>query len=231
MIRYGRLRHTLVKEWHLAFFNESSGTYGWGEQTAASLALQMGAVPQELVPSVIAKLVKDIMVTNKGHQVSGLSVVRGEGQLQSRRVMLETRSVNVDSTRRASSELCTCMRRSPPSPTGGSSSLCSSQYHVSSAARDVSDEDMSELVGRTDVGLTMASASTYPSFGYMLFSPYEPATTMWELWDTDTGDFRSHRSTQATLSGLDSYASPLSPSTGGSSMNSRNHIMWAGVDS
>jgi hypothetical protein len=49
----------------------------------------------------------------------------------------------------------------------------------------------------------VASASSFPSFGYMLLSPLEPGTTMWELWDSDRK---------------------------GPSMNSRNHAMWNALD-
>lgn len=59
--------------------------------------------------------------------------------------------------------------------------------------------------GRTDVALAMLQQDSYPSFGYMLkggASGYEPATTLWELWDADVQ---------------------------GPSMNSRNHIMFGSV--
>lgn len=35
------------------------------------------------------------------------------------------------------------------------------------------------------MGLLTAAQTSYPSFGYMLLSPAEPATTLWELWDSD----------------------------------------------
>ena len=41
----------------------------------------------------------------------------------------------------------------------------------------------------------------YPSYGYEILSPVEPATTIWELWDSDAE---------------------------GPGMNSRDHIMFGG---
>eukprot|EP01105_Mastigella_eilhardi_P027283 TRINITY_DN833_c0_g1_i4.p2 TRINITY_DN833_c0_g1~~TRINITY_DN833_c0_g1_i4.p2 ORF type:complete len:441 (+),score=85.14 TRINITY_DN833_c0_g1_i4:1432-2754(+) len=59
-------------------------------------------------------------------------------------------------------------------------------------------------LGCTDTALAIATQTTYPSYGYMLGNPAEPATTMWELWDA--------------------------PSEG-PGMNSRNHIMYGSIDS
>ena len=59
--------------------------------------------------------------------------------------------------------------------------------------------------GRSDVALAMLQQDSYPSLGYMLkggAAGYEPATTLWELWDADVQ---------------------------GPSMNSRNHIMFGSV--
>jgi alpha-L-rhamnosidase len=39
--------------------------------------------------------------------------------------------------------------------------------------------------GRSDIALAMALVDTYPSYGYMVTNQYEPATTIWELWDSD----------------------------------------------
>lgn len=57
------------------------------------------------------------------------------------------------------------------------------------------------LNGRSDVGIALNLQTTYPSFGYMIQGEgnAEPATTVWELWDSDKE---------------------------GPSMNSRNHIMF-----
>ena len=56
------------------------------------------------------------------------------------------------------------------------------------------------IEGRSDVALAMTTQTTYPSYGYMLQGKgnQEPATTIWELWDSDKE---------------------------GPGMNSRNHIM------
>lgn len=56
-------------------------------------------------------------------------------------------------------------------------------------------------LGRADVAVTMLQQREYPSFGFMLDNPYEPATTIWELWD-------AHEQ--------------------GPGMNSRNHVMFGG---
>lgn len=61
-------------------------------------------------------------------------------------------------------------------------------------------EALSHL-GRADVGVMMLQQTEYPSFGFMLDNPYEPATTIWELWD-------AHHQ--------------------GPGMNSRNHVMFGG---
>ena len=58
--------------------------------------------------------------------------------------------------------------------------------------------------GRTDVALAMLQQTSYPSIGYMLQNAYEPATTIWELWDSDKE---------------------------GPGMNSRNHIMFGTMGS
>ena len=58
------------------------------------------------------------------------------------------------------------------------------------------------LYDRGDVALDLALQTTYPSWGYMIHSKYEPATTVWELWESDTA---------------------------GPSMNSRNHHMFGSV--
>jgi len=57
-------------------------------------------------------------------------------------------------------------------------------------------------LGRDDIALQIAENVDYPSWGYMAVNPIEPATTLWELWDT--------------------------PSEG-PGMNSRSHIMFGSV--
>ena len=64
-------------------------------------------------------------------------------------------------------------------------------------------EAMSRL-GHADVPVRMNAVTTYPSYGYMITNQYEPATTLWELWNSDTQ---------------------------GPGMNSRNHIMFGSVSS
>ena len=54
-------------------------------------------------------------------------------------------------------------------------------------------------VGRTDLAVSLLEQTTYPSFGYQIYNKYEPATTVWELWDSDTT---------------------------GPNMNSRNHVSF-----
>jgi alpha-L-rhamnosidase len=61
--------------------------------------------------------------------------------------------------------------------------------------------------GRTDIALQMLLEESYPSYGYMIKGGQlgiEPATTIWELWDSDQE---------------------------GPGMNSRNHIMFGTVSS
>ena len=43
--------------------------------------------------------------------------------------------------------------------------------------------------GRGDVAVDMLMQNTFPSYGYMIKGGehgFEPATTLWELWDSDT---------------------------------------------
>jgi hypothetical protein len=60
--------------------------------------------------------------------------------------------------------------------------------------------------GHSEVGIALNQQVTYPSFGYMIQGAGnpEPATTVWELWDSPTE---------------------------GPGMNSRNHIMFGSVSS
>ena len=39
---------------------------------------------------------------------------------------------------------------------------------------------------RGDVALDLALQTSHPSWGYMMNSEFEPATTIWELWESDT---------------------------------------------
>lgn len=56
--------------------------------------------------------------------------------------------------------------------------------------------------GHADLAYALLTQTTYPSIGYEILDPKgEPATTLWELWDSDAE---------------------------GPSMNSRNHIMFGG---
>ena len=42
--------------------------------------------------------------------------------------------------------------------------------------------------GYHDVAMMVATGVTYPSYGYQFNNLYEPATTVWELWDADSQD-------------------------------------------
>jgi len=56
-------------------------------------------------------------------------------------------------------------------------------------------------MGHADLAYALMTQRTYPSYGFEIFHPFEPATTIWELWD--------------------------GPSEG-PGMNSRDHIMFGG---
>ena len=58
--------------------------------------------------------------------------------------------------------------------------------------------------GYHDVAMQAATGVTYPSYGWQFSNPYEPATSVWELWDADRED---------------------------GSMNSRNLIMFTSIGS
>lgn len=61
------------------------------------------------------------------------------------------------------------------------------------------------LYGRMDVAISMLIQTTFPSYGFMIKGGnggYEPASTLWELWNSDTGS---------------------------DTMDSRNHIMFGSV--
>ena len=55
-----------------------------------------------------------------------------------------------------------------------------------------------------DLAVTIATQVDYPSWGYMIHNSDEPATAIWELWNSNTG---------------------------GSGMNSRNHHMFSSISS
>jgi hypothetical protein len=57
--------------------------------------------------------------------------------------------------------------------------------------------------GRFDVALAVVLGTTFPSFGYSIVNNMEPATSIWEIWDAATGR---------------------------DVMDSRNHVMFATVD-
>jgi hypothetical protein len=40
--------------------------------------------------------------------------------------------------------------------------------------------------GYGELALSLMTQTDYPSFGYQILNRYEPATTIWELWDSDT---------------------------------------------
>eukprot|EP00935_MAST-01C_sp_MAST-1C-sp1_P000370 g370.t1 len=55
--------------------------------------------------------------------------------------------------------------------------------------------------GHADLAFALMTQTTYPSFGYEILNSYEPATTLWEIWNGDTS---------------------------GPHIDSRNHIMFGG---
>eukprot|EP00040_Diaphanoeca_grandis_P031968 m.192534 g.192534 ORF g.192534 m.192534 type:complete len:1045 (-) comp32471_c0_seq1:82-3216(-) len=61
--------------------------------------------------------------------------------------------------------------------------------------------DVLSAYGFADVAYALITQTTYPSYGYEINNPVEPATTIWELWDSDAE---------------------------GPGMNSRDHIMFGG---
>ena len=61
------------------------------------------------------------------------------------------------------------------------------------------------LLGRSDILTMMVQQTTFPSYGYMIHNQYEPATTLWELWDT--------------------------PEEAANPADSRNHIMFGSISS
>jgi hypothetical protein len=61
--------------------------------------------------------------------------------------------------------------------------------------------DILSANGYADVAYAIITQQTYPGYGYEILNEYEPATTVWELWDGDSQ---------------------------GPGMNSRDHIMFGG---
>ena len=51
-------------------------------------------------------------------------------------------------------------------------------------------------LGRNDIAVQTVTTVSYPSYGYMIHNPYEPATALWELWNSHNGsasmDSRNH---------------------------------------
>ena len=51
-------------------------------------------------------------------------------------------------------------------------------------------------IKQNSVGIEVLKTVDYPSYGYMIHNPYEPATTIWELWNSFNGssgmDSRNH---------------------------------------
>jgi hypothetical protein len=60
-------------------------------------------------------------------------------------------------------------------------------------------------LGRSDILILMLQQKTFPSYGYMIHNQWEPATTLWELWD--------------------------SPEESARPADSRNHIMFGSISS
>ena len=84
-------------------------------------------------------------------------------------------------------------------------SVVSAGYHVTTGI--VGTAQLFRVLsanGYHDVAMQIATGVTYPSYGYQFNNPYEPATTVWELWDADRAD---------------------------GSMNSRNLIMFTSIGS
>ena len=63
---------------------------------------------------------------------------------------------------------------------------------------------LTDIVNQRDLALELAEQVDYPSWGYMIYNPYEPATGMWELWNSHNGS---------------------------AGMNSRNHHMFSSISS
>jgi alpha-L-rhamnosidase len=135
---YGSFLGTMTKAFHASFY--ANETYDVGVQTCLALPLWAQATPDTLRPSIVKKLVQDLVEANHYHATTGIIGLK---------YMLEVLSQE----------------------------------------------------GRTDAGVQMLQQRDYPSFGYMIHNEYEPATTIWELWDAPKE---------------------------GPGMNSRNHVMFGG---
>jgi alpha-L-rhamnosidase len=59
--------------------------------------------------------------------------------------------------------------------------------------------------GHHDLALELISSTTYPSYGYMFNNPYENATTIWEIWNTATGDPHMDSRNQAMLGSVGAW--------------------------
>jgi alpha-L-rhamnosidase len=75
------------------------------------------------------------------------------------------------------------------------------------------------LLDRGDVAMDLALQTTYPSWGYMLHNKYEPATTVWELWNSDTGNpgmnSRNHHMFGSVSGWFYKYVAGITPSMPG----------------
>ena len=85
------------------------------------------------------------------------------------------------------------------------SSVVSADYHLTTGIVGTAELfRVLSATGHHDVAVRVATQVTYPSYGYQFNNQYEPATTVWELWDADRED---------------------------GSMNSRNLIMFTSIGS
>ena len=134
----------LQTEYYEAFYNTSTGYYGYGTQTEQVLSLYIQAYPNlTIANTVINYLVQDIMVNQNGHILTGIIGTRFIFEVLSR-------------------------------------------------------------FGYSSVAFQVLQNISYPGYGWMVMgidNP-EPATSIWEEWDTDTE---------------------------GAIMASRNHLMFSSV--
>lgn len=70
--RCSALFEKAAKDFHAAFFNETSGFYGTGLQTEQALPLSLGIVPPEWYHSVLKYTIEDIVHTHHNHTTSGI---------------------------------------------------------------------------------------------------------------------------------------------------------------
>ena len=69
-----------------------------------------------------------------------------------------------------------------------------------------------------DIALKIVQETTYPSYGYMIHNDLEPATAIWELWNSPTGsagmDSRNHHMYSSVSGWMVTYMSGLIPTKG-----------------